>query len=218
MRFRPSSDSARPALPRRVGVALAGLALAVFGTLALAAPASAHDALVSTDPTAGSTVDALPSELVLRYSGDLIADAGSTEVDVTDASGASLADGSAEVAGATVRQKLAASGTVTGTVTVTWKVVSGDGHAISGRYVFGVGEAPTTPAPIDPDDTAASAGAGTVLAIVAGIAAVLIIAIVVYVITRSRRSGASRDGSDDDLGDELGDGLSDELGDEPRDR
>lgn len=147
-----SRTHVRPVHPRPahwwLGVA-AALAL-LLG--APASPALAHDELLQTDPAAGSTVDALPAELTLRYSGDLIADEQATEVMVTDAEGASLDDGSPRVQGATVRQSLTAPAGFTGTVVVTWRVVSSDGHPISGRFVFGVGVQPSdVPVPASPD-------------------------------------------------------------------
>ena len=111
-------------------------------TLAIAAPAQAHDELVSADPASGSTADALPAQLTLTFSGVLSADAGASEVAVTDAAGTSLTDGAPVAADTVLTQPLA--GEASGVVTVLWKVVSSDGHPISGEYSFTV-VAPASP-------------------------------------------------------------------------
>ena len=120
---------------------IAAIALAGASVFLVAAPASAHDELVSTDPAAGAAVDALPAQLTLTFSGELATDPGATELQVTDAAGTSLANGDPVVADTTVTQPLA--GAASGAITVLWKVVSSDGHPISGEYTFTV----TAPAP-----------------------------------------------------------------------
>jgi len=123
-------------------VALATSALLVLG---LAAPASAHDTLVASDPADGSTVETLPAELTLTYSAELI-DAGTgTAVAVTSPSGADVTAGSPTVSGAVVTVPLAEPAEA-GAYTVTWRVVSSDGHPVDGTYAFTV-TAPSTPIP-----------------------------------------------------------------------
>jgi len=86
-------------------------------------------------------LDALPPQLTLTFSGELATDPGATELQVTDAAGTSLADGDPLVEGTAVTQAL--SGAASGVVTVLWKVVSSDGHPISGQFAFSVPTAPT---------------------------------------------------------------------------
>ncbi len=123
--------------------AAAALLIAAAGLL-VASPASAHDELVSTDPAADSSLEALPAQLTLTFSGILSTEAGATELQVTDATGASLADGAAVAQENVVTQPL--TGTASGAVTVLWKVVSSDGHPISGQYSFVI---TTPPVPTD---------------------------------------------------------------------
>lgn len=122
----------------------AGLALAAASVLLIASPAAAHDELSSTDPAAGATLDALPAQLTLTFSADIAPDAGASEVVVTDAAGAALVDGAPVAEGAVLTQALA--GEASGAVTVLWKVVSSDGHPISGELSFTVTPA-STPTP-----------------------------------------------------------------------
>ncbi|WP_246159799.1 copper resistance CopC family protein [Microbacterium rhizomatis] len=123
------------------------LVAALFLTAAvalMATPAYAHDELSGSDPASGSTVDVLPAQLTLTFSGDLLGDAGATEVQVTDAGGTSIAAGAPVVQGNVVSQPLAPG--ATGTITVLWRVVSSDGHPISDQFGFTV-TAPATPTP-----------------------------------------------------------------------
>lgn len=154
--------------PRRrsIPAALASLLLAAAVLLVPASPASAHDELVSTDPSADAVLETLPERITLTFSADVLTDAGATVIEVTDADGTSLADGAPEPAGAEVTQALA--GPASGAVTVKWRVVSSDGHPIDGSFAFTVPEAaptptstPTTPASTSPSPAASASAAPT---------------------------------------------------------
>lgn len=97
-----------------------------------------------TDPPAGETLDALPPQLTLTFSGALLAEPGATHIEVVDAAGDPLTTDDPVVSSHIVTQTL--DGAATGAVTVQWRVVSGDGHPISGEYSFTVaGTSPPTP-------------------------------------------------------------------------
>lgn len=121
------------------GVLLAAAALMAAG----ASSAAAHDELIGTDPAADSTLDASPSQLTLTFSANIASDAGASEVQVTDAAGTALA-GEPVVQDNVLTVPLTAE--ASGAVTVLWKVVSSDGHPISGEFGFTVTPA-TTPTP-----------------------------------------------------------------------
>lgn len=111
------------------------------GLLALSlgfTPAHAHDELVSTNPAADTTLDQAPKELELTYSGDIMDVAGANQVRVTNAAGETVTEGEPEVDGAIVTQDLAAQES-DDTYTVTWRVVSSDGHPIQGTFTYTVG-------------------------------------------------------------------------------
>lgn len=132
-----------PAPLSRVSAAvLAALAVlvAVFG---FASPAFAHDELIGADPAAGSQVGELPAAVTMTFSGVLLDEPGATEVAVTDAAGTDLTDGAPQLEGTRLTQPL--QGSASGTVTVTWRVVSSDGHPISDRFTFAVGDGATSP-------------------------------------------------------------------------
>jgi methionine-rich copper-binding protein CopC len=143
--------SAAPTRSSR-GVRLAVAALAALALLVPAVPASAHDQLISTDPAADAVLEALPPKITLTFSAELLADGGGNVVEVTDSAGTALADGPTVVDGTTVTQALA--GEASGPVTVLWRVVSSDGHPISGEFAFTVEGAATPTA--EPTETSAS--------------------------------------------------------------
>ncbi|MFT4135667.1 copper resistance CopC family protein [Microbacterium sp.] len=140
-----------PVLARLAAAALAALAL----TLAVAAPAAAHDELTGSDPAADSTVAEAPTELTLTFSGALMDEPGATELVVTDAAGTAIAAGDPVVDGTSVRQQLSAA--EPGAVTVVWKTVSSDGHPISGEYSFTVGADAASPSAQPSESAQASA-------------------------------------------------------------
>ncbi|GAB3153252.1 copper resistance protein CopC [Microbacterium neimengense] len=144
---------------RALVATLATLLLAAGGVALGAAPAFAHDELVSSDPASGSTVETLPAALTLTFSGDLLSDASTTVIQVTDAAGASLADGAPSVSGNVVTQAL--TGSASGQIAVAWRVVSSDGHPISGEFAFTSNAAPiATPTPTEtPEATPAASAA-----------------------------------------------------------
>lgn len=126
--------------PRPFSAATALLALIVgFALTLVASPAFAHDELIGSSPAAGSEVDALPAEITLTFSGVLIDGAGTTQIVVTDASGADITGGDPVLDGTKVTQPLAASA-APGLVTVVWRVVSSDGHPVSDQFTFTVAD------------------------------------------------------------------------------
>lgn len=134
-------------LARRFSPVLAGIfafvvAVAVFG--APPAPAQAHDTLVSSDPAPDSVLDSVPTEVTLTFSGEIVGDGGANAIVVTDASGAEVNGGELTVNGETVTQPLSpdAGG---GTFGVVWRVVSSDGHPISGEFMYQVAAPAPTP-------------------------------------------------------------------------
>lgn len=126
----------RPALPAgwaRVAAALVALALVVLG----AAPASAHAELVDTDPAEGAVVETAPDTVTLTFNEPVRLT--SQEIAVYDAAGdqveaTSRASGTDVTVGLTRAADLA-----DGTYVVSWNVLSGDGHPISGALTFSVG-------------------------------------------------------------------------------
>jgi methionine-rich copper-binding protein CopC len=147
---------ARPEPRRRAARSAAALAaatlLAVVSAVAGAAPASAHDRLTGSTPKDGSTVTTAPTEVELTFT-DEVQELGLTVL-VKDPSGASVADGKPSIDGDTVVQKLDAL-TASGVYTVAYRVVSSDGHPISGRFTFTASLAAASPS-ASPTESASS--------------------------------------------------------------
>ncbi|TWH04724.1 copper transport protein [Nocardioides sp. J9] len=130
----PGTTSMRGSVQRAARLA-AALLTAVLILLALPAPAHAHATLVSTDPAQGAVVEDAPDVVRLTFSegvslvpkGVRVFDAAGDEIasDAT-ARGAELAVTLEEDPGA-------------GTLVVVWRVVSEDGHPISGSLAFSIG-------------------------------------------------------------------------------
>ena len=102
-----------------------------------ALPAGAHSALVSSVPSANSTVVDFPMDVVLNFNEELmiVGDANPNKVEVFDEQGA-LISGESVVNGASVTAPVGINGN--GTYSVKYRVVSKDGHVVEGNYSFNV--------------------------------------------------------------------------------
>jgi len=98
-----------------------------------AGQAQAHDTLVATRPATGSTITAGPPEIRLTF--DKPVQFGFTEVEVTGPGGTHWAAGPPGVSGDTVTAPLRPLGPV-GRYTIQYRIVSADGHPVSGRSGF----------------------------------------------------------------------------------
>lgn len=115
--------------------------LAAFGVLAVAffamgaGPASAHATLKETTPGAGEIVDVGPSRLRLQF--DEPVKTVGQGVRVFGPDGERVDAGRSVTRGGVVAVEIDASDR--GTYTVAWRVVSDDGHNLSGSFVFHLG-------------------------------------------------------------------------------
>lgn len=112
---------------------------AVGLSLVIAGPAQAHSALISSTPAEGEQVYAPPAAVTLEFNED-IQEIGN-EIVIAGPDGTEVTDGDPGVDGVVVTQSLAAPADAEGaigTYTVTWRVVSSDGHPISGEFTFEV--------------------------------------------------------------------------------
>jgi methionine-rich copper-binding protein CopC len=134
----------------RIWVASLSVAFLAVGSVGLdVSSASAHAHIVSTTPSNGSHVALAPSEITLVFSNSIL-DIGPTIL-VVDSAGANWASGQMATAGATVTQPVKA-GLPAGNYRVRWRVVSADGHPLSGTFDF-----TTTTGPIAPPAAVAAA-------------------------------------------------------------
>lgn len=135
----------------------AGVAVAVVTALAVAAPASAHDELLSSTPSSGQVFVAAPAEVTLSFSAEVLA-MGAIVV-VADAEGRDWVLGEPALDGSVVTATIDPAITVAG-YEVRWRVVSSDGHPISGVIPFTIGDALALER--DAGSSGAGAGAGDV--------------------------------------------------------
>lgn len=133
---------------RTLATIIAGL-LMMFG-LTVGQAAHAHDQLVGSNPEEGAELDTQPEWLELTFSGE-IQDVG-TEIQVVNDSGDDISAGEVTVDGTKVSSALPDDLTP-GDYTVQWRVVSSDGHPISGEFDFTLTDA--VGAGEDGDDAAA---------------------------------------------------------------
>ncbi|MGB9377561.1 MAG: copper resistance CopC family protein, partial [Mycobacteriales bacterium] len=91
----------------------------------------AHDSLVSSSPADGSTVTAAPTQVSLTFDEDAKAP---SVIVVSDPDGARVQRGQPQIAGKTV--STAVQATKKGVYTVAFRVVSVDGHPVSGEIKF----------------------------------------------------------------------------------
>ncbi len=133
------------------------LAALLSALLATAAPASAHAALLKSDPGEGSVVPSAPSQVLLTFSEGVLLSSDSLRV--LDPSGKEVQQGAAQHAGgatdtATVRLR---PGLGNGTYTVAWKAVSADTHPVAGAWTFSVGAPSKTSAALPRQDVGGGA-------------------------------------------------------------
>lgn len=123
-------------LSRRLSTAFLTLLVVVLTTAGLtffvAGAAQAHSALVSSTPADGDSISEIPTAIVLEFNED-IQDIGN-EVVVLDPEGTPVASGEMVVDGPVVTQPIGVG--AAGAYTVTWRVVSADGHPISGEFSY----------------------------------------------------------------------------------
>jgi methionine-rich copper-binding protein CopC len=205
---------------RRNTLALVGgifVAASVFG---LAAPASAHNYLVSSDPAAGQILTKLPDRFSITTNEgllDLSGHGAGFAFDVEDSAGKFYGDGCVTVTGPSM--SIAPTIGAPGKYRVVWQIVSADGHVVSDEYNFtwkpsgaftpAVGASHPQDcngrsggtAPPDPhlgeDSSASSANLGLVLGIAGGVVGLGIVLALVLLLAGRRRTPVGESDEDE---------------------
>jgi methionine-rich copper-binding protein CopC len=118
-------------------VALAATLGAAVPLVGTAAPAQAHNYLVSSTPKADESLTALPKDFTITTNDVLLNIDGKGAgfgLQVTDSVGKYFGDGCIAVEGMTMSTPAALG--VAGKYTMTWQAVSTDGHTVSDSYGF----------------------------------------------------------------------------------
>jgi methionine-rich copper-binding protein CopC len=116
------------------------LATALFLLPILDSPvAHAHAALESTMPAKGAIVSKTTSQVSMLFGEDILVIKGKNpnSISVTDSKGKKVSTGVAVVSGTKISNALK-SPLAAGKYTVKYRVVSADGHVVSGSYTFTV--------------------------------------------------------------------------------
>jgi hypothetical protein len=133
--------------------------LILLGMAATAGTALAHDTLASSDPVAGSTLTAIPHHITLTFNEDV--DPAGASIKVVGPAEARQDTGAAVVVGGVVVVELRPH-PANGSFSVQWRVVSDDGHPVSGQFSYTLA-APAIPAPaaiVGQDMSAITDGSG----------------------------------------------------------
>ncbi|XVX19062.1 copper resistance protein CopC [Actinomycetota bacterium] len=139
----------------RVGLILLALAVIMSLVLSGASVAGAHAQLLSVSPADKATVPQPPDKVELTFNEEI--NPSFVVVRVVAADGASVASGDPSVKGGVVSQAI--SSQTPGQHTITYRVVSKDGHPIAGRTTFTAtggatgGESPAATSGSDPAAT-----------------------------------------------------------------
>lgn len=128
----------------RLRTNVVGVLLAFALVIVSVGPAGAHDELAESSPSAGAVLVSAPAEVRLTFSAEIM-DAGAV-VAVTDDRDVSWTIGEPQVV-----ENLVTVGIPDvlpdGGYVVLWRVVSSDGHPISGTFSFAVGSGEDAAAP-----------------------------------------------------------------------
>ncbi|MFE2752455.1 copper resistance protein CopC [Actinosynnema sp. NPDC059335] len=162
---------------RVVSLLLTGL-LAGGLALATAAPASAHNVLISSDPKDGSSLETGPATVTLTFDQPVQAGEKFNTITVTGPEGTRWeAEGEPTVKNNSVVFPIRPLGPAA-EYTVGYRVLSADGHPVTGSLKFTLTKAgdgtPAPAAPADPDAGSSSSGSGVPIWVWIAAAAVLL--------------------------------------------
>jgi len=119
--------------------------LVLCAVLLITSPTSAfaHGEMVRAFPAADSNVPTAPTEVSIEFDGKLqvLGNATINTITIKDDKGQIISEPISTVEGMKITSKLT-SLEVTGLISVSYRIVSEDGHPVEGEYSFTVGETP----------------------------------------------------------------------------
>jgi len=161
--------------------------LTVVTLLSFVVPAAfAHSELVTSNPSASANIEQLPEQVELEFNEELLNLGTGNSISITSPSGEDIGMGEASTEGAKITRPLNTT-SETGQFKVEYRVASADGHVLEGSYSFNLIEGIV---PISENEKTADSEPGsnlpvTLIKIIAGIAAVLLIGLLLR--SRKRR-------------------------------
>ncbi len=116
--------------------------------IAAAGTVAAHTALVSSDPVEQSSVPVPPSAITLTFNEDI--NATFANVVLNDSVGRNWISTTPQIQGHTLTVTVGTDQPTSGVYTVGYRVLSADGHPVSGSYTFTIDAGSTENAPTSP--------------------------------------------------------------------
>ena len=150
--------ASRPRPTARGATGLVAIAVALGVLAGPAVPAFAHNSVIGESPKKGTTVTSQPDTVWLETSDALLDVDGATVMDVLGPDGLHYATACPAVEGAVA--SVPAELGPEGEYTVAWRVVSADGHPITGEFAFTWTPAEGEPLAEGTEDAACSSGGG----------------------------------------------------------
>jgi hypothetical protein len=178
---------------RRAGRLLAVVVMLGFAAVLGAGPAAAHSVLLQTSPTRGGTVATAPASVALTF--NEMPQGEFSTIHVTGPDGQRRDSGHVQVVNDVVNESFAGTRPA-GRYVVDWRVVSADGHPVSGEFTFSARSAAPAlavigvPMPSSHVDNSPFNG-GTIIAIVAGV--IVFGGLIVFLLRRKPSSRSSAD-------------------------
>lgn len=174
------------AVARTIGVALVVLVCWASG----AGSAAAHTTLAGSDPADGATVGTAPTVVTLTFTEEI--NPAFANVVISSSDGRNWISGSPVVAGPELRASVSPGLPRGGVYTVGYRVVSEDGHPVTGSFTFTVTGVPGADAPpsttAEPPVSAAPIGSDTKKSIItAAVAGLLVGAAIAFWQSRRHR-------------------------------
>lgn len=168
---------------RAAAVGATALVLVLLST----ASGQAHSQLVSSDPANGATLTVAPTSVTFTFDEALLPDLDT--ISINDASGQNVTSTRVEPVGSTLTTAWP-TGLVDGTYQVAYRIVSGDGHPVTGAisFSYGTGTSAQSAAPTAPQAAQPSSGlSGTTLVTIAVIGGLVVAAGLAVMLVRRRR-------------------------------
>ncbi|MDD2857502.1 MAG: copper resistance protein CopC [Candidatus Nanopelagicales bacterium] len=169
-------------LLRAIAAGTAALGLVVMTTVS----GQAHSKLVTSSPANGAVLATAPAAVSFTFDEPLLP--GVDTISINDADGQNVSSTSVEPRGNTVSTNWPA-GLPAGTYQVAYRIVSGDGHPVTGAITFSYGVAGSAPsAGVAPAESSSSGLAASLLLTIAVLAVIAIAGVLIVVLLRRGRT------------------------------
>ena len=122
-------------LRKKIVGATAAIAAVALALGAYSSAATAHDSLVAANPGISKVLKTAPKSVTLTFDDSVTDLAGANQIVVTDPKGRHLETGGTTVSANSMSSRLRASAAI-GKFKVLYRVLSADGHPVSGYYYF----------------------------------------------------------------------------------